>query len=155
MDYYNGYSPQERTRKLKALHKLFPNRSHPYYKGACHMCGDPASPVAPHGEDYSEPYHWERPAVYALCNACHGRLHKRFKSPLAWEAYKAHLRRGGYGSDLKHPSVARQISKLSKAIATGSTFTLPILRQTPLLDSWWESLVTNPEALTASWARVR
>jgi hypothetical protein len=65
MDYYNGYTPSERSRKLSRLHNWFPNRSHPYYSGACHMCGDPSSPVAPHGEDYSEPYLWERPAVYA------------------------------------------------------------------------------------------
>jgi hypothetical protein len=155
MDYYNGYTPEERVRKLNALHKHFPNRSHPYYKGPCHMCGDSASPVAPHGEDYSQPYHWERPAVYALCSTCHGRLHKRFKSPHAWEAYKLHLRRGGFGSDLKSPPVARQISKLAKSLAGDAPFPLVALRPTPDRDAWWESLTTNPEALTASWARAR
>jgi len=155
MDYYNGYSPQERVRKLNALHKLYPGRSHPYYKGSCHMCGDPSSPVAPHGEDYSQPYHWERPAVYALCNTCHGRLHKRLKSPHAWEAYKLHLRRGGYGSDLKSPPVSRQISKLAKAQISGTPLLLEPLRPPPSPESWWEELTTNPDALTAEWARAR
>jgi hypothetical protein len=155
MDYYNGYTPSERSRKLSRLHNWFPNRSHPYYSGACHMCGDPSSPVAPHGEDYSEPYLWERPAVYAVCSTCHGRLHKRFKSPHAWEAYKRHLRRGGYGSDLKAPPVARHVSKLAKTLAAGSDLLLPALRTAPSPDAWWESLTIDPEALTASWARVR
>ena len=65
MNYYNGYTPKERDRKLQASHKIFPDHSHPYYKGACDMCGDPHSPVEPHSEDYSEPYLWERPAEYA------------------------------------------------------------------------------------------
>ena len=158
MDYYNGYTPQERNRKLRASYKIFPNRSHPYYKGVCHMCGDPDSPVEPHSEDYSEPYLWERPAEYALCKTCHGRLHKRFKSPYAWEAYKLHLRRGGYGSDLKAPPIARQIANLAKSLQSGSTFLLPQLsppRPPSSAEAWWEFLSINPEALTESWARVR
>src|SRR5437016_2312493 len=101
MDFYNGYTPQEREKKLRAMHKVFPGRSHPYYSGPCDMCGDVNAKVAPHTEDYSEPYRWERPAEFALCATCHGRLHKRFKNPLAWEAYKRHVKRGGWGSDLK------------------------------------------------------
>lgn len=155
MDYYNGYTPDERNRKLRALHKAFPNYSHPYYKGPCHMCGDPDSPVAPHGEDYSEPYHWERPAIYALCRTCHGRLHKRFKSPHSWAAYKLHLLRGGYGSDLKSPPVARLISRLAKSLEQGQPFALPVLRAAPDPGSWWNTLTTDPSALTASWARIR
>jgi hypothetical protein len=158
MDFYNGYSPQERNRKLRALHKAFPKRSHPYYKGPCHMCSDPESPVAPHGEDYSEPYCWDRPAVYALCATCHGRLHKRFKSPFSWEAYKRHLRRGGYGSDLRKPPVARQVAKLAKSLEAGVPFELlnPLdQRSPPERSSWWESLNSDPASLAAAWARIR
>jgi len=161
MDYYNGYTPQERNRKLRASYKIFPNHSHPYYKGACHMCGDPNSPVEPHSEDYSEPYLWESPAEYAVCKTCHGRLHKRFKSPHAWEAYKFHLRRGGYGSDLKGPRVAREILNLAKSLESvggGSSFSLSPLsppRQPSSPDAWWESLSVDPDALTATWARPR
>ena len=159
MDYYNGYSPAERTKKLKALHKAFPNRSHPYYQGPCHMCGDPRCRVAPHGEDYSEPYRWERPAVYALCSTCHSRLHKRFGSPFAWEAYEHHLRRGGYGRDLREmPLIGRQISSLAKSLAIGKPSTLAALsepRSMPGPSAWWELLTTDPVSLTASWARAR
>lgn len=156
MDSYNGYSSRERNRKLRALHKEFPaERKHPYYSGPCHMCGDPASPVAPHGEDYSEPYRWERPAVYALCRTCHARLHKRFKTPHAWEAYKRHLRRGGYGSDLKLPSVGRELSRLAKALAAGVPFLLEPKRPAPSADAWWEALTIDPGSLTAPWARPR
>jgi hypothetical protein len=161
MDYYNGYTPKERNRKLRESYKVFPNRSHPYYTGACHMCGDPHSPVEPHSEDYSEPYHWDRPAEYALCKTCHDRLHKRFKSPHAWEAYKRYLRTGGYGSDLKEPRIAREVLNLAKSLESGSdgsTCSLPPLppsRQPSSRDAWWESLSIRPEALTAAWARPR
>ena len=119
------------------------------------MCGDPNSPVAPHSEDYSEPFLWEQPAEYALCGACHGRIHKRFKSPFAWEAYKHHLRRGGYGSDLRTPPVARQVSKLAKALEAGAGFSLEPLRPSPPADIWWESLTSDPASLTEKWARKR
>ncbi len=162
MDYYNGYSPLERNRKLRASYKIFQNHSHPYYKGACHMCGDPNSPVEPHSEDYSEPYLWEQPAERALCKTCHSRLHKRFNSPYSWEAYKHHLRRGGYGSDLKEePRVAREILRLAKSLKSegcSSSFSLSSLPSPRLPSSpsaWWESLSIDPEALIASWARPR
>lgn len=155
MDFYNGYSPEERARKLKMLHKEYPKRSHPYFAGPCHMCGDPDSPVAPHGEDYSEPYHWLRPAVYAVCRTCHARLHRRFRSPHAWEAYKRHLRRGGYGADLRSPKMARELTRLAKALAQGNAFDLSPLRSASTNEAWWESLTVDPESLTANWARVR
>src|SRR4030095_16309054 len=65
MNYYNGYSPKQRNKKLAALHRLYPNYSHPYYKPPCHLCGDATAEVQPHSEDYAEPFLWERPAV--LC----------------------------------------------------------------------------------------
>lgn len=158
MDFYNGYTPQERSRKLRASYTLFPNHSHPYYHGACHMCGDPSSPVEPHSEDYAQPYLWERPAEYALCKTCHGRLHKRFSRPFAWEAYKQHMRRGGYGSDLKLSSVGREVSKLAKALENGASFPLSplgVAREPSAPSAWWESLTTGPASLTAAWARPR
>ena len=104
MNYYNGYSPEERERKLRASHRLWPAwRGHPCSRPPCHLCGDPQAIVQPHSEDYSEPYEWEPPFTYALCRPCHSRIHKRFSDPPSWLAYKLHLRRGGYGSDLKSP----------------------------------------------------
>ena len=155
MEYYNGYSPQERARKLRAMHRQFPNRSHPGYLGPCQMCGDPNCPVEPHTEDYSEPYLWIPPAEYSVCRTCHGRLHKRFKSLFAWEAYKAHLKRGGYGSDLKRPVIAREVTSLAKTIEAGTPMQLPPLRPRSAADDWWDRLTTDPASLTASWARGR
>lgn len=120
------------------------------------MCGDPDSPVAPHTEDYSEPYLWEMPAEYALCNTCHLRLHRRFKSPFAWEAYTSHVRRGGYGSDLKIPKVARNIAKLAKALRDGESYELePLKGRARSSGTWWERLTVDPTSLTDPSARLR
>lgn len=141
MEQYNGYDAKQREKKLRELHRTFPGRSHPYYQGPCDMCGDLSSPVAPHSENYSEPFEWYRPAVFALCSTCHGRVHKRFNAPHAWAAYKSHLRRGGVGSDLKHPPIAREIARFAKLIANGETCLLPRLTDRRHdHDAWWEKL---------------
>ena len=144
LGYYNGYSPGERVAKLQAMHKKWPGRTHPYYRGRCHMCGDPTSPVSPHDEDYGLPYRWQRPAMYALCRQCHQRLHRRFKSPMAWEAYKRHLARGGYGSDLQNGSVARQLASCAAALTHGDVFPLAAMRRRAVLRCWWDQLSPDP-----------
>jgi hypothetical protein len=154
MDFYNGYTPQEREKKLRAMHKAYPGRSHPYYSAPCHICWDSEAKVAPHSEDYSEPYLWERPAVYALCATCHGRLHKRFKNPFAWEAYKRHLKRGGVGADLKRPPIAREVGKLAKALSSNKPFNLAPLRPFDQPDLWWDRLSVDPRSLTGVPARI-
>lgn len=153
MNWYNGYSPQERSRKLRELQRRFPGRSHPYYNGAYHICGDPDAPVMPHSEDYSEPYEWYRPAEYAVCRTCHDRIHRRFSRPFAWEACKRHLRRGGRGSDLKSAAVARMVSKPAWTLEAGGDFPMEPLRPPPPADAWWEKLTTDPASLTAPGAR--
>lgn len=157
MVFYNGYSPREREKKLRASYKIYPNHSHPYYHGSCHLCGDPGNPVEPHSEDYSEPYLWERPAEYAVCKTCHSRLHKRFKNPHAWLAYKIHLRRGGYGADLKKGTVAREIANLGNAIRAGVTQpSIPFIRKKSLTGTeWWEFLSVDEKTLTNPSARPR
>ena len=40
-------------------------------------------------------------------------------APTSWLAYKAHLRRGGFGSDLKTPKVARDVTRLAKSFEDG------------------------------------
>lgn len=156
MDYYNGYTPKERGRKLRASYRIFPNRTHPLYgaKG-CQICGNPACPVEPHTEDYSLPYLWDNPAEYAVCKTCHGRLHKRFKAPAAWEAYKRHIKRGGYGADLKDSGLLREVRLLAQAIGRGENRALSVLRDYIPGDSWWDSLTMDPASLTALWARPR
>jgi len=156
MNFYNGYTPQERNKKLAALHRLYPNYSHPYYQPPCHICGDPAAKVQPHGEDYAEPFRWERPAIYAVCSPCHTRLHGRFRSPASWLAYKAHLRRGGFGSDLKVPKISRELTRLAKSLEVGQPFSLSPLRQPHFSGSvWWEFLTTDPRFLDQPFAKPR
>ena len=140
MSAYNGFTATERLRKLQAMHRLFPRKSHPYYHGACHLCGDPDSPVAPHDEDYAWPYVWEAPAVRALCNWCHSRIHGRFAHPISWESYLRHISRGGYGSDLRQPEMRREIRALVRAISNDKPIVLEVIRHVPPRDSWWERL---------------
>lgn len=142
MSPYNGFSGSERLAKLREMHRKFPNRSHPYYRGPCDMCGDSDSPVMPHSEDYSKPYRWYRPWMYSLCRTCHYRLHIRFKNPSAWEAYKLHLHRGGFGADLKSPAIGIEISSLSADLAIGRTFSLTRLRPSLNGKSWWQYLAS-------------
>lgn len=143
MNYYNGFSPQQRESKRRALHQVFPGRSHPYFRGACHMCGDPASLVAPHAEDYSKPFKWFRPAVYALCATCHSRVHRRFAAPIAWECYKRHVRRGGYGSDLRVTHVSTELRKLADALKRGERYPLALMRSVVAKRQWWDRLMTT------------
>jgi hypothetical protein len=154
MNSYNGYSSKERTRKLRESKRQFPNHSHPCYQRPCHMCGDPDADVRPHSEDYSVTYLWVPPAVYALCKPCHSRIHKRFARPSFWKAYKLHLRRGGYGSDLKMGRIAREVSRLAKSIENGTPFELPLLRDRKSTE-WWERLSIDPRTLTDPAARPR
>jgi hypothetical protein len=157
MNFYNGYGPNERNKKLAALHKLYPNRSHRYYQPPCHLCGDTKAAVQPHSEDYAEPFVWDRPAMYAVCSCCHSRLHGRFKSPASWLAYKAHLRRGGFGADLKDPKLSRELSRLAKGMEKGRPFALSSLpeRRQPTGSEWWEFLTTDPRFLDQPFARPR
>ena len=155
MNYYNGYTPGERQKKLRASYKLFPNHSHPYYQGPCHICSDPVGPVEPHSEDYSEPYLWEKPAEYAVCKTCHSRLHKRFKNPMGWQAYKLHLKRGGYGAELKIPKFSREIKSAALALERGESPKIEPIRPLAGDHLWWDSLTTDPASLTETWARPR
>ena len=155
MNHYNGYTPAERSRKLRASYKVFPNRSHPCYHKPCAICSDTATPVEPHTEDYSEPYRWEPPAEYPVCKTCHGRLHKRFNDPSGWAAYKLHLKRGGHGSDLKTPRMRDDVKRIALALARGESPALPTLRPPMATDLWWDSLTIDPASLTAVSARPR
>jgi hypothetical protein len=137
---YNGFSGSERLAKLREMHRVFPDRSHPYYRGPCDMCDDPTSPVMPHSEDYSKPYRWERPWMYAVCRTCHYRLHIRFRNSHAWTAYKLHLGRGGHGSDLRLPAIALEISSLAAELAIHRTFDLISLRRRSTNNAWWQHL---------------
>lgn len=136
---YNGFSPAQRFRKLRAMHKQFPNRSHPFFTGHCSMCGSPQDKVQPHSEDYSEPFSWGRPAMFPVCRTCHTRLHRRFGAPYEWAAYKLHIQRGGYGSDLRNSLVANELKRAAREIAAGVSNTMPRIRDVRS-EAWHESL---------------
>ena len=156
MDSYNGYTEAERMKKLRASYKVFPGRTHPLYRGACQICGDSSHPVEPHTEDYAEPYRWENPAEYAVCKVCHGRLHKRFKNPTGWSAYKSHVKRGGYGADLGHdPKLACEVRQLASSLEHGKEIALPLLRPFVVTDLWWDVMTVDPASLTSPSARPR
>jgi hypothetical protein len=157
MNPYNGYSGKEREAKLRARHGRKKLGLPIVPAGPCDICGDPTAPVEAHSEDYSTPFLWDRPAEYPLCRTCHrDRLHKRFTKPDMWETHKAHVRRGGYSSDLKRPEVAAELKAFRAALARGERPALRQIRTRRLAGSeWWELLSVDPGTLTNPAARPR
>jgi hypothetical protein len=154
---YNGYSGKERAAKLRARNQRRRKGLETATRGPCSLCGDPDAVVEPHSEDYSEPFLWQPPAEWPLCYVCHRiKLHGRFRDPLGWEAYKAHVRRGGYARDLKDRAVQRELRALKAALARGRTLELRRLRPEPAgQGAWWESLSSDAAALTSRGSRPR
>lgn len=157
MAWYNGYSDAERARKGREGVRGRANGTLKTYAGPCMLCNDPDVGVEPHSEDYSEPYRWDVPAVYWLCRHCHrSKLHGRFRNPSMWAAYKAHVRRGGYASDLKDPKVAREFAAYRRAVALNRPATLKLLRKRDLRgQKWWDRLRLDEASLHDPKARPR
>jgi hypothetical protein len=157
MNPYNGYTGAERAAKLRAWHVLRQQGLAPVWRAPCSICADPSAPVERHAEDYSLPFSWQPPAEYGLCRSCHrNHLHKRFLNPHGWQAYLAHVRRGGYSTDLHEPEIRGQLRAMKFALANSKRLTLPRLRVRRLTgNEWWERLSLDPKSLTASWARPR
>ena len=157
MNPYNGYTGKEREAKLRASHARVKRGFPAHPPGPCSICADPSVPVEGHSEDYSLPYVWEPPAEYALCRTCHrDRLHKRFLKPDLWAAHKAHVRRGGYSSDVHKPEIVRELDAFRKAWRNGETIELRELRPRIMpADPWWERVTTDPNSLTSPAARPR
>src|SRR3954462_8344258 len=106
MNWYNGFSPEERARRGYKRSRKHPPAS--IRQPPCSMCGDPKPPkIFSHAEDYSVPYKWDPPASYPLCAACHARLHNRFQRPQHWYSYLAFLRRGYYGQEVTSSDINR------------------------------------------------
>ena len=150
MDSYNGFSPSQRAANGRALNKAINAGTVPAPSGSCALCGD--SDVAPksleyHSEDYSKPYVWSPPSAYVLCRHCHrNRLHKRFNNPDQWEAFKAHVRRGGYASELvSDPKIKREFEEYERARKDGKPAELRMIRARQLVvgTEWWEELTTT------------
>lgn len=157
MNPYNGYTGRERGAKLRAQHLREREGLATRPSGPCAICGDPGAPVENHSEDYSKPYMWAPPAEYALCGLCHrSRLHKRFTNPELWDTHKAHVRRGGYSSDLRSREIVAELNVFRAARRRGEAVELRQLRPRPTQsDDWWEKLSMDPITQTSPEARPR
>jgi hypothetical protein len=148
MDWYNGYSPQERAAMGRASFPAFARQP------PCRMCGDPSPAVMEtHAEDYARPYRWEAPAAYPLCRVCHRRLHARFNSPENWGAFLQFLRRGWYGREVP-------ASEIKRLLALRGAYPWPALPHSPPIREdagtfWWERLTLDKSTLVSPAARLR
>jgi len=159
---YNGYSWKQRTAISAARHltEASADSSILAYLNSgkpCELCSDPNQPPSGwHSEDYSLPYLWAPPATFIVCNACHGRLHKRFNQPWDWRLYLLHLRAGGYGYEFTQRNSLKQRRAWMETLAAGGEVKLPAIRERPLTgQEWWQGLTLDPESLDAPWARPR
>jgi hypothetical protein len=155
MDFYNGYSPAERSRAgAAARREVVKGGLSPAM--ACMLCGDPSAHVELHSEDYSRPYCFEPPAAYWLCIPCHrNNLHKRFSDPSRWTAFLLHVERGGYASDLHQPHIRREVQHATAALRAGEAIALPQLRTRDQRDPWWRRLSLDERTKTDPAARPR
>jgi hypothetical protein len=156
--WYNGYDWNARTRKLKEQKKRMAVGDLPVPTGPCELCGDPDAMVEYHDEDYSRPYLWASPAAFVVCRHCHvHKLHKRFAHRARWQAFLAHVRRGGYASELKDPVVAKELASYQAAVASGRQTALRTLRpyRATAGQEWFAKLTTDPASLTDTRVRPR
>jgi hypothetical protein len=156
--WYNGYSAIERDIKFKALKRHVSRGELTPATGPCALCGDPDVPVEYHDEDYGEPFIWGPPALLALCRHCHrDKLHKRFWRHSAWQAYLAHIRRGGYARDIKDNAIKKELAQCRAAIESGDVFELRVLRpyRAVIGEEWFANLRMDPESLSDPKARPR
>jgi hypothetical protein len=156
--WYNGYSWKEREAKLQELKRLIARGELLPASGPCDLCGDPDVPVEYHDEDYSKPYMWKPPALFALCRNCHRhKLHRRFLHPASWQAFLAHVRRGGYARDLKNPAIKREVMEYQSAVKRGEKVSLKELRphiQSPG-EEWFAALSVDPVTISPEGPRPR
>jgi hypothetical protein len=157
MQSYNGYSPQERARKVRAVFNAMLDDQIGEPWPPCALCGDPWVTCDFHSEDYSQPYRFRPPAMYSVFTSCHSRLHSRFSRPDRWEAFKAHIRRGGYASDLHDPKIAREWNSYVRERSRGRKVKLSNLRRyrSRAGSEWWARLSVDPRTLRARSARRR
>lgn len=156
--WYNGFSWKEREAKLRALKRKIAAGDIQPAGGCCALCGDPAVPLEYHDEDYGQPYLWTEPAMYALCRNGHrDKLHKRFSRPSAWQAFLAHVRRGGYARDLKDAAIRKEVQACQLAIEQQQPFDLRPLRPYARIpgEEWFATLHLDPASLMDRNARPR
>jgi len=74
---------------------------------------------------------------------------------MGWQAYKLHLKRGGYGAELRIPKYSREMKSAVLALERGETPIMEPIRALAGGDLWWDGLKTDPASLTEAWARPR
>ena len=135
---YNGFTGRQRDRKLRALHRPHAEGTYPGTGRPCDLCGDPDAVTAPHSEDYSEPFKWEPPHTFALCNRCHLHIHKRFNRPESWAEFVEHVKRGGYAREF--PDVMKERKAYRKTMAQGESYHWKLIPGRKSRSGWWEKL---------------
>ena len=142
MDWYKGYSPQERSamgRAAAPAHARCP---------PCSICGDPEpAKMQTHAEDYSKPYRWEPPAAYPVWTGCHSRLHSRFKAPERWQSFLAFLRKGWYAREVGSAELKRYSTLGDSYEWRGLSHECPV-RNGPHA-WWWEALTLEDASRTS------
>lgn len=155
--YYNGYNGRQRNSTDKPLKAYLATLDPTAPPHPCGLCGDPDRPHNQwHSEDYSSPQTVAPPQTYPLCNACHGRIHKRFKAPPGeWELFCRHIDAGGRGREFTgiYSSSARK--RMGEAVAAGQPVDVAFIRQRPDGPAWWRTLTLDPLSLIAPWGRPR
>lgn len=153
--YYNGYSPNERSRRVRSLRKEHGTVRPISSAEVCEICGDPEGPFDYHSEDCSWPY---RRTGYCLCRVCHRqKLHRRFASPDNWATFCAHVGRGGFGRETAVPAIKAELKEYQKAIKTGLPPgpLEPILGRSNRKRGWWAGLTCDRQILARFDTRLR
>jgi hypothetical protein len=143
---YNGWTPKERQTLQDALNRLHAQGLHPGTEGPCQLCGDADIRVKPHSEDYSAPYSFKAPAMYAICGSCHWHLHARFNDPERWAEFLHHVKRGGYGQEFSTPKVMKERKACRKAKLNGWIYKWHLTpgRVIRRGGHWWLKLSMDP-----------
>jgi hypothetical protein len=168
---YNGFTAAERVKKLVDMHRQIASGLLMPPRGPCRLCNDPgcsasttldadqgncrqssddatvANQFEYHDEDYNLEYRWVEPFAFVVCRLCHLRIHTRFKHPMAWRCFLAHVRRGGYARELRETQVKWEFVAWRRAL--GSDAELPLLRQVrPYVEisgsEWFSKLSREP-----------
>ena len=155
--WYNGYNGRQRNSTGKPLKAYLDTLDPTAPPHPCGLCGDPDRPRNQwHSEDYSLPATVTPPQTYPLCNACHGRIHKRFKAPAGeWELFCRHVDAGGYGREFTSLYSGTARKRMGEAIAAGQPVDMAFIRPRPAGPAWWRELTLDPLSLIAAWARPR
>lgn len=114
MNWYNGFSPEQRSRALAWLKKRQAAGLFPAAATKCMATGQTAGIIDFHSEDYSEPF-GPHIGAFQFCYRTHMMIHCRFKSPEAWARYLDLLRRGA----VWRPCKTRDFGLIRRFLAGG------------------------------------